>query len=430
MQNCLSPAMSLLTPIGYQSGDCGYCRKSENSASYYMRTKTLSPEHYQELMDRGWRRSGSLLYLPDAARSCCTHYTIRLPAAEFKPTKDQRQALNRWNHFVLGDEYTKAAALKYPRTREEKKRLKSEFDLTLAVHQSESSQLKPDIQPQHRFEVQLEPDCFSEEKFSLFDNYQRNVHGEGDDDISKSGFRRFLCGSPLKRRTEKDGKQLGSFHQCYRLDGRLIAMAVLDLLPHAVSGVYFLYHQDFESYAFGKISALREAALAREQGYQYYYMGYYIHTCKKMRYKADYKPQYVLDPHSLDWQPLNDELRALMESRRYASPSLEQKKQAQGQSDVEQETMFPIPLDAMNSGLSILTLGMPGVLPLSQLQEEIDLGSMKVSIGREMGVFLAQHIVSWNSGDFSDAKTIKGIFAELAAAVGPTVAREAIVDFT
>jgi hypothetical protein len=44
----------------------------------------------------------------------------------------------------------------------EKKRLKSEFDLTLAVHQSESSQLKPDIQPQHRFEVQLEPDCFTE----------------------------------------------------------------------------------------------------------------------------------------------------------------------------------------------------------------------------------------------------------------------------
>ena len=109
-----------------------------------------------------------------------------------------------------------------------------------------------------------------------------------------------------------------------------------------------------------------------------------------MRYKADYKPQYVLDPHSLDWQPLNDELRALMESRRYASPSLEQKKQTQGQSDVEQETMFPVPLDAMNSGLSILTLGMPGVLPISQLQEEIDLGSMKVSIGREMGVFLAQ----------------------------------------
>jgi hypothetical protein len=46
-------------------------------ASYYVRSKALSPEHYQALMDRGWRRSGSLLYLPDALRSCCPHYTIR-----------------------------------------------------------------------------------------------------------------------------------------------------------------------------------------------------------------------------------------------------------------------------------------------------------------------------------------------------------------
>ena len=28
---------------------------------------------------------------------------------------------------------------------------------------------------------------------------------------------------------------------CYRLDGRLIAMGVLDLLPHGVSSVYLLY---------------------------------------------------------------------------------------------------------------------------------------------------------------------------------------------
>ncbi|KAM3419415.1 hypothetical protein BST61_g5344 [Cercospora zeina] len=422
--------MSLLTPIGYQSGDCGYCRKSESSASYYMRSKSLALEHYQELMDRGWRRSGSLLYLPDAARSCCTHYTIRLPAVEFRPTKDQRQALNRWNHFVLGDEYTKTAALKYPKTREEKKRLKSEFDLSLAVHQSESSQLKPDIQPQHRFEVQLEPDVFTEEKFALFDNYQRSVHGEGDDEISRAGFRRFLCASPLKRRTDAGGKQLGSFHQCYRLDGRLIAMAVLDLLPASVSGVYFLYNQDFEAYSFGKLSALRETALALECGYKYYYMGYYIHTCEKMRYKAQYKPIQVLDPHSLDWQPLNDELKALMESRQYASMSLEREKQAQGQHEEPEEVLFPVPLDAMHSGLSVLKLGMPGVLPISRLQQDINLGSMKVSIGREKGVFFAQHIVSWDTGDVADAKTIKGIFAELAGAVGPLVAREAIVDFS
>ena len=48
----------------------------------------------------------------------------------------------------------------------------------------------------------------------------------------------------------------------------------------------------------GKLSALREAALAREGGYEWYYMGFYIHECVKMRYKAEYGPQMVLDPVS------------------------------------------------------------------------------------------------------------------------------------
>lgn len=29
---------------------------------------------------------------------------------------------------------------------------------------------------------------------------------------------------------------------------------------------------------------------------RYYYMGYYIHTCPKMRYKADYTPSELLCP--------------------------------------------------------------------------------------------------------------------------------------
>ena len=66
---------------------------------------------------------------------------------------------------------------------------------------------------------------------------------------------------------------MGSFHQMYRLNGRLIAMAVLDFLPWCVSGVYFMYHSDFSQWGFGKLSACREAALAAEEGYQYYYMG-------------------------------------------------------------------------------------------------------------------------------------------------------------
>ena len=94
-------------------------------------------DHYQELMNRGWRRSGSLYYKPDLLRSCCPHYTIRyskqmlngdlfgsisdigrLNAAEFKAKKDQRQSVNRWNDFIIGSEYKRKAAMLCPQTRE------------------------------------------------------------------------------------------------------------------------------------------------------------------------------------------------------------------------------------------------------------------------------------------------------------------------
>lgn len=264
----------------------------------------------------------------------------------------------------------------------EKKRLKDTFDLEQVVHESGRPNLRPSIEPDHRFEVTLEPDKFTEEKFGLFENYQRHVHHEEDGDITASGFKRFLCSSPVSRQTDSDGKKLGSFHQCYRLDGRLIAMAVLDLLPHAVSGVYFIYHSDFEKWSFGKLSALREACLALEQGYQYYYMGYYIHGCKKMRYKGDYKPQYVLDYDSLQWDPLNDDMKFLMEHSKYASMSRHRLKEAGSLPDEEDKPMHPTPTEAMQSGLSLLQLGMPGVLTLDQLHQEVELDHMKVHLGR------------------------------------------------
>lgn len=172
--------------------------------------------------------------------------------------------------------------------------------------------------PAHKFTVTLEHDEYSEEKFELFRDYQIHVHGDPADEVSKGGFKRFLCHSPLQRHNPDQGKKIGSWHQCYRIDGRLIAMAVLDLLPAAVSAVYFIYHQDFEQWSFGKLSAMRETALALEHDYQYYYMGYYIAGCQKMRYKADYKPQYLLDPIKHTWELLEGPVKAFVDTGGYS----------------------------------------------------------------------------------------------------------------
>lgn len=229
-------------------------------------------------------------------------------------------------------------------------------------------------------------------------------------------------------------------------------MSVLDLLPHAVSGVYFVYHQDFEKWSLGKLSALREAALALEGGYEYYYMGYYIHSCAKMHYKGTYKPQYVLDFESFGWDPLDDNMRALMEKRKYVSMSRERTLPAVQDAsatsapdttagaatvDVESNGLrdpyplppHPVPLEAGNSGLSLLELGMPGVLTLSELRSQIDLGQIKITLGRG-GVHHMEDIVSWESGTETSPTTLKGVIAEMAACLGPELSKGIVVDMS
>jgi arginine-tRNA-protein transferase len=271
------------------------------------------------------------------------------------------------------------------------------------VHESEYANLKRPPEPASKFEVTLEPDALTEEKFELFKNYQHNVHGEKLHSISKSGFEHFLCGSPLLRTSRTiDGKEqkLGSYHQCYRLDGRLIAMAVLDLLPHCVSGVYFIYHSDFEKWSFGKLSAMREAALTVEGGYQYYYMGFYIHSCKKMRYKGEYKPSYILDPETYDWDPLEGELRNLLDQKSYVSMSRERRLKprlsnpdeatdgghttdAISQLDDFSDYLHPTAGGAgkaVRKGTSLFDLKVPGMMTVEEIEEKIILGEQRIKI--------------------------------------------------
>lgn len=37
----------------------------------------MTPALYQDLIDRGWRRSGTYLYKPDNVHTCCPQIPIR-----------------------------------------------------------------------------------------------------------------------------------------------------------------------------------------------------------------------------------------------------------------------------------------------------------------------------------------------------------------
>ncbi|KAI4719604.1 arginine-tRNA-protein transferase 1 [Aureobasidium sp. EXF-10727] len=373
-------------------------------------------------------QSGNLIYKPDVYRSCCPHYTIRLPAKSLAANTNQRKALNSWNKFVLGEEYIKETTKRFPKTKEEKSRQRNGFDLLHTVHEAEVDQLKP-VAPAHRFEVTLEPDDCTEEKFQVYKNYQIHVHHDKPGEVTKKGFERFLCRSPIARETaKKDGKELrlGSYHQCYRLDGRLIAIGVLDLLPHAVSGVYFIYHQDFEKWSFGKLSAMREAALALEDGYEFYYMGYYIHNCTKMRYKGDYKPQYVLDPETQTWDPLDGEVRELMAQQKYVSLSREHRHK-EGQEGTTY--LLESPAEVAANPENLFEWNMPGMMSAADVEAQVELDKMRIHISKGMTVY-TEDLVAWETGNIEDSSSIKGVVGRYVAMVGPEVAKAAILDFS
>lgn len=307
---------------------CGYCSPPGNRST----TKTtahaaglsanqLSCQVYQKMIDRGWRRSGTWCYKPDLRASCCPSYTIKLDADNFKPSKSKRKLINRWNRFILHGKQPESKTLP-------SKSKGTTFSLSNAIHAAEVGFCSDDPQ-EHRFETVLEPSSYSPEKFELYCKYQGGIHNDSEN--TSSGFKRFLVNSPLSPAPipypspppSHLPTNYGSYHQLYKCDGKLIAVGVIDILPDCVSSVYFMYDPEWEEFSLGKLSALREVSLASEikaagaPGMTSLYMGFYIHSCPKMRYKGDYSPSYLADPETYEWFPLENCI-PLLEKYRYA----------------------------------------------------------------------------------------------------------------
>ena len=105
----------------------------------------------------------------------------------------------------------------------------------------------------------------------------------------------------------------------YYLDGKLIAVGVVDILDHGLSTVYFFFDPVFKSLNLGVVSAIYEIEWIQEKmkhfpEFRYYYLGFWIHDCDKMNYKSDYEPVELLCPSNFVYVKLNTELKARITS--------------------------------------------------------------------------------------------------------------------
>ena len=99
-------------------------------------------------------------------------------------------------------------------------------------------------------------------------------------------------------------------------------VGVVDILPSCLSSVYCFYDPEYRQLSLGKVTALWEIkwvqeALKYRPDLKYYYLGFYIHTCPKMRYKGSYEPSELLCPVTMRWVPLSV-CRPILDRCRYA----------------------------------------------------------------------------------------------------------------
>lgn len=388
-------------PEGVKGHKCGYCKSPDTNISQGMWTHYLTVEDYQDLIDRGWRRSGKYCYKPALSQTCCPMYAISCGATKFRLSKSQKGVLKKVSKYLVEGVEPKqvkqdtagansgeadntggvAAVAKKPvqpgkgadpskppcrkakvlrkELREKKKQLLSSSNVAVSAGNMERTKgeasmscsaknddaalpdymkvgpdgkkpleafltlpppSKPGVPNAHKLEMKIvcssppsdEFKATFAEAYAVFKKYQMAIHKEAEEDCKESMYRRFLCDSPLIPLKGQEGWpcDYGSYHHHYRIDGKLVAVGVIDILPKCLSSVYLFYDPDYGFLNPGVYSALRELELTRKlhlgdpETFKYYYMGYYIHSCPKMKYKGEYSPSFLLCPESYRFVPI------------------------------------------------------------------------------------------------------------------------------
>jgi arginine-tRNA-protein transferase len=117
------------------------------------------------------------------------------------------------------------------------------------------------------------------------DLYQRYLDGrhDGKMDGSAEEFHGFLYNSAIE-----------TLEVLYWRGDRLVGVGITDVEPEAMSAVYCYFDPQEADRSLGVFNVLWTIGECRRRGIQHLYLGYYVRDCRKMSYKADYRPCELL----------------------------------------------------------------------------------------------------------------------------------------
>ncbi|MDV6034019.1 MAG: arginyltransferase [Phycisphaera sp. RhM] len=77
----------------------------------------------------------------------------------------------------------------------------------------------------------------------------------------------------------------------FRLDGKLIGIAIVDLGRESVNAVYTHFDPDFGRYCIGTLAVLKQIQWALQTGRTYVYLGLFVAENPHLNYKERFRPQ-------------------------------------------------------------------------------------------------------------------------------------------
>ncbi len=135
--------------------------------------------------------------------------------------------------------------------------------------------------------------CYTDEKYGIYCNHLARFQME----------RR--PGPPEEFQHSFYDPDFPALEFCYYLKDELIAVGIVHETETSLSSVYFYYKLEYSQLSLGTFGVLKELEYARLNAKLYLYLGYWIRDNRFMRYKAEFRPNEVLDSKGT-WQVFRD----------------------------------------------------------------------------------------------------------------------------
>lgn len=240
MSRDITPDVQMVRLFLTEPHPCSYLEDKMATTAFVDPAIKVDPFLYSHLSELGFRRSGQYIYTPHC-QGCNACLSARVPVDDFETNRQHRRCKKR------------------------------------------NSDLK----------VCMTSSIDEDEHYPLYEDYITNRHSDGDMyPPSRSQFNDFISNLWKNTRVVE-----------IRLEGKLIAAGIVDILENGLSAIYTYYSCEYPKRGLGTFSILAEIMLTKQMGLPYLYLGYWIKNSPKMAYKSEFKPLEVL--RNGDWALIN-----------------------------------------------------------------------------------------------------------------------------